>query len=171
MISTGTTWGLSGPTFLWLYAGLAVVVAVAIRWQWQRALGTTPRTESAELDPYRLAMLNGGPQLAITAAVAKLHDIGTLRSDAETRRPVVAQPPRGNADPLERAVVEAVERDPRITISALRRALAESEPVAALEGKLTSVGLLMEPAVRARLRLLRLAAVAVVVAGIARIWA
>ncbi len=171
MIGTQTTWGLTGPTFLWMYGALCVAVAAAIAWQWRQALGSKPGVESAQLDAYRLAMLNGGPQLAITAAATTLHTAGVLRDGDRPRTLVVDGRLDRDADELERAVFDVVWREPEIKTSALRRELERSEPVAGLASRLADVGLLMKPEVIARLRRLWVPGVALVVLGAARVWA
>ena len=171
MIGTGTTWGLTGPAFLWLYAGLCVAVALAIRWHWQRTLGPRPHAESAELDAYRLAMLNGGPQLAITAAATRLHTDGVLCDGDEPRTLVLNGRLHSNADELEWAVFDAVQREPNIRTAALRRELEDSEPVKRLTARLADAGLLVKPGVATKLRRLWLLGTALGVLGAARIWA
>jgi uncharacterized protein (TIGR04222 family) len=171
MIGTHTTWGISGPTFLWLYAGLCVAAAVAIRWRWQQALGPKPIAESAELDAYRLATINGGPQLAITAAATRLHKSGVL-SEGDSKRTLVTDGRLDwKADDLEQAVFDAVEREPQIKTSALRRQLVDSPAAKNLVSRLTDVGLLLKPDVIAGLRRLSFGGVALVALGAARIWA
>ncbi|MGH2841484.1 MAG: TIGR04222 domain-containing membrane protein, partial [Solirubrobacteraceae bacterium] len=154
-----------------MYVGLCVAVAVAVRWQWQRALGPNPRAESVELDVYRLAMLNGGPQLTITAAAARLHRSGLLREGDEPRTLVVDGPLDADATDIERAVFDAVQRQPHIRSAELRRELADSEPVAQLASRLGDVGLLLKPETIARMRRLWLLAVPLLVLGAARLWA
>lgn len=171
MIGTGTTWGLSGPTFLWLYAGLCALAAVTVRRQWQRALGPRPSSESAELDAYRLAIVNGGPQLAITAAAARLHDTGVLREGDTPHTLVVDGRLDRDADDLERAVFEAVQREPGIETSQLRRELRESAPIEHLTTRLTQVGLLLKPEVITSLSRLKFVGVALFLLGGARVWA
>jgi uncharacterized protein (TIGR04222 family) len=170
MIGTGTTWGLTGAEFLWLYAALSVVVAVTIRWKWQQALGPRPHADNAVVDAYRVAMLNGGPQLAITAAATRLHKDGVLRDGEGSRTLVVDGRIESNADTLEWAVVQAVEREPNIKTSVLRRELEQSEPVKRLVTRLADVGLLVKPEVSAKLRRLWLWGAALVAFGAIRIW-
>lgn len=170
MIATGTTWGLSGPTFLWLYGGLCGAIAATIYWQWQRALGPKPTSETADLDAYRLAMLNGGPQLAITAAAMRLHKDGVLGDGDDSRTLVVSGRLDADADELERAVFDAVEDEPQIETATLRRELSDCEPVKRLQSRLTNVGLLIKPEVVSRLRRLTLLAAALVALGGARLW-
>jgi len=171
MLGTGTTWGLTGPAFLWLYAGLCVAVGLAIRWHWQRTLGPRPHADSAELDAYRLAMLNGGPQLAITAAATRLHTDGVLCDGDDPRTLVLNGRLHSNADELEWAVFDAVQREPNIRTAALRRELEESEPVKRLASRLADSGLLLKPEIGSKLRRLWLLGAALVSLGGARIWA
>ena len=72
MIPTGDTWGISGPTFLLAYLVLAVAVGVAVV-RTRRALADVSAERPAsrmEERPYDVAYLNGGAQLAVTAALA-----------------------------------------------------------------------------------------------------
>ena len=73
------------------------------------------------LDPYEIAVLNGGPQLAITIAAAELHRRAELvrsgRQILANRRP---EPVRGNGGDLEQEVFEAVERNPGTSPHQLR---------------------------------------------------
>jgi uncharacterized protein (TIGR04222 family) len=152
MLSSATTWGIDGPAFLWLYAGLAAVAGLIARWQWWAAMGPQGRTEHAELDPTRLALLNGGPQLAITTVAASLHQDGVLRA-GEKRGTLVADGKLdSDVDELERAVFEAVLREPGITTAALRRQLQDTDAVTTLTTGLTDVGLLIKPDTIKRLR-------------------
>jgi len=171
MLSTATTWGIDGPTFLWGYAGLMAVAGLVAGWQWQKATGPQGRTEHAELDPTRLALLNGGPQLAITTVAANLHQEGVLRA-GEKRGTLVAEGKLGpDAGDLERAVFEAVTRDPGIKVAALRRELQSSDAVKTLTTRLTDVGLVIKPGTIKRLRRLWLLGLALVAFGGFRIAA
>ena len=152
MLSSATTWGIDGPAFLWGYAGLAAVVGLVAGWQWRQALGPQGRAEHAELDPIRLALLNGGPQLAITTVAATLHRDGALRA-GEKRGTLVADGTLGaDAGELERGVLEEVLRSPEIKVAALRRRLQSSDAVTTSITRLTEVGLLIEPGLIRRLR-------------------
>jgi uncharacterized protein (TIGR04222 family) len=75
----GPTWGISGPTFLWLYAAAFLATACVV-WLRRKSLlnAQEGRAPSGTPDVYELAMLNGGPPLAITIATAKLHRLGAL---------------------------------------------------------------------------------------------
>jgi len=67
----GGTWGISGPTFLALYALLAALVAAW--WLWTRGQARTARSvkrQPVDLTryPQDVAYLNGGASLAIFSA-------------------------------------------------------------------------------------------------------
>lgn len=172
MFSSATTWGISGPTFLWIYAGLTATAALLAGLRWRQALGPrTGDTEHAELDQTRLARLNGGPQLAVTTVAVKLHQDGVLRAGEKPGTLVAAGRLAPGADALESAVLQAVERTPGIKTSALRRDLSDSEAVTSLTARLADAGLLMKHETIARLRRLSLLGVGLVVLGAARIEA
>src|SRR5262249_58560016 len=69
VVASGATWGISGPGFLGLYAGLVllVMVGVAVR---RRGLRPVVPTGPVWLHPYEVAYLNGGaPGAAQTVLV------------------------------------------------------------------------------------------------------
>jgi len=74
------TWGIGGPTFLLAYLVLAVAVIVAAVLT-QRSLADVSAERSATRlheRPYDVAYLNGGAQLAVTAALSAMHRAGTI---------------------------------------------------------------------------------------------
>jgi uncharacterized protein (TIGR04222 family) len=76
------TWGIAGTDFLWGYGALCVVALATIGWLSLSMRGPRATTDAgvpAEPDLYALAMLSGGPQLAITSAATQLHRDGHLR--------------------------------------------------------------------------------------------
>jgi uncharacterized protein (TIGR04222 family) len=173
MKSIATTWGITETQFLWFYAGLCAVVAAAIARQWHRALGA--RTHSKDPTPnlgiYKVAMLNGGAQLAISTALTKLYRDGVVRAGVQSGTHVVDGELPADADRLERAVFETVRHDQGISTEALRAELAESEPIRWLSTELTEVGLLVEEGTARRLRWLWLWAALVALLGAARVVA
>ncbi len=74
LAAEGDTWGISGPTFVVIYlllAGSLLAVAVLAR----RAVPTEPGRQPAagwDADPERVAYLNNGPTLALTAALTRI---------------------------------------------------------------------------------------------------
>ena len=165
------TWGISGTSFLWLYVGLALVTALAI-WLLRRGLlnagAGTP--SPAALDVYELALLNGGPVLAITTAAAKLHNEGALGSRAGSKTIFAVARPAAATD-LEHEVYSAVERTNGISGRILRRQLEDCATIRAMASRLTDAGLLLEDGRRALVNSLWLLAVPLVLLGIARVIA
>jgi uncharacterized protein (TIGR04222 family) len=173
MTRIATTWGISGPQFLWFYAGLCTVVSATIWRVRRRVLGAPQRSNdpTPDIGLYKLAMLNGGPQLAITTAATKLHQQGVLAAGIEPRTHVVAGSLDPDAEPLERAVLESVRREPAISTELLRLELADSEPIERLASKLRAAGLLLEDDAARRLRRLWLWGAVLALLGVARLVA
>lgn len=144
--TTAATLAISGPRFLWGYGVLCVVAAIAIWRRRRRALGPAERSRDPlpSLGVYQLAMLSDGPRLAITSAAAQLRRDGLLEVDASSGRLTATGAVDSPVDPLERAVFDAVRRDPAITAHALRAEVAESDPVRSMTARLTDVGLLLD---------------------------
>jgi uncharacterized protein (TIGR04222 family) len=167
------TWGISNASFLWFY-GIACLLTLGGIWRRRRSLlnagDCSARPE--RLDAYDLAMLNGGPQLVITIAAAKLHRIGSLAHGTSGRAVEVRQRP-GDADDraaaLEREVYEAVLRNPGVCARSLRKELEACAPIQQLACALTQSGLLLDERTRARINRLWLWILPVPALGIARV--
>jgi uncharacterized protein (TIGR04222 family) len=169
------TWGISGTSFLWSYAILCVLTAGGI---WLRRTSLLNARDGAVpgdgLDAHELAMLNGGPQLAVTVAATKLHRSGALATAASgTVTGPAGRPARGDDDvgELELEVYDAVERNPGISSRALWRELEDRPPVQRMVSRLTDCGLLLDDATRRRINWLWLWALPVLALGIARLTA
>ncbi|HEY0344181.1 MAG TPA: TIGR04222 domain-containing membrane protein [Solirubrobacteraceae bacterium] len=173
MIRIATTWGISDPQFLWFYAGLCAVASATIWRVRRRILGAPQRSTdpTPDIDLYKLALLNGGPQLAVTTAATKLHQDGVLAEGIAPRTHVVAGSLDPEAEPLERAVFESVRREPAISTELLRLELADSEPIERLASELRSAGLLLEDDAARRLRRLWLFGAVLALLGVARVVA
>ncbi|WP_300014617.1 hypothetical protein [Pseudonocardia sp.] len=121
----GDTWGISGPSILGSYlllAALLLAAAVIAR----RAARKAPGSRSVagwDADPYRVAYLHEGPDLALTAALGALRAEGVLsaggRSVAAARqRALVAAlvaggPVPSGLDPVRFAAAERALRAKR----------------------------------------------------------
>ncbi|HUR85335.1 MAG TPA: TIGR04222 domain-containing membrane protein [Solirubrobacteraceae bacterium] len=145
MSQIATTWGISGAQFLSFYG---VLCAIAALWIWtvrRGAFGAASRTSdpTPDLGLYKMAMLSGGPQLAITTAATQLHHEGVLAEGDDPRTHVIAAALQPGADRLERAVYDTVHGDPGISTAGLRAELAEGDPIRWLSSELRDVGLLM----------------------------
>jgi uncharacterized protein (TIGR04222 family) len=168
-------WGVSNTTFLWCYGVLCALILAGI-WLRRRSLlnvrdgGERPRG----CDAYELAMLNGGPQLAITIAAAELHRVGSLACESSGRLVKVRQRPdraAGGTGRLEDEVFDAVLRNPGVCARALRRELDGCAPIRRIASTLTRAGLLLDDRRRARINRLWLWTLPLLVCGIARVTA
>jgi uncharacterized protein (TIGR04222 family) len=170
MIATGTTWGISGPMFLLVYAVVAVAVTAAVV-RARRALTAPPveRPVARLADrPYDVAYLNGGADLALCAALSAMHRRQTV---ATSGRGVVvaAGRPEPGTDELERAAHHAA------VLPVPRRRLADAAAVASaldrIEARLVGGGLLLSRQQRGRMRATGGWTLAVAALGVARIVA
>lgn len=170
MLTTATTWAVTSAQFLTGYGLLCLAAAAGIWWKWDRAFGRPARGAEPppELDVYELALLAGGPQLAITSALAQLHgdDLLRIRRREGTLKVSGERPP---AQPLERAIYHAVRRQPGVGIEALRRELKDGQELEAMSARLVRDGLLPDGEQTAWSRRLWAVGALLVVLGIARI--
>jgi uncharacterized protein (TIGR04222 family) len=96
-----------------------------------------------DLGLYELATLGDGPDLAITSAASQLHRDGLLRAGpVERTLEAVGELPQ-DADPVERAVFEAVRAEPGISAEAMRSRVQDSDAVRSMTAELTGDGLLI----------------------------
>ena len=160
------SYALIGSTELYAVLCIAVVAGIWLRRRLLLGAGDSAPLPD-DLGAYELAMLNGGPQLAITIAAAQLHRAAALvrsgRQIVASRRPATAA---GNGGDLEHEVFEAVERNPGTSPRQLRRRLAGSPAIARIEADLTSAGLLLDAARRRQIRWLWLWAVPALALGV-----
>ena len=170
MVPTGDTWGISGPQFLLVYVVLAVAVTVAVV-RMRRALAGVPADRpTGRLDdrPYDVAYLNGGPELALCAALSAMHRSETIAT-AGKGTVVAAARPDARADELERAVHHAA------VVPVPRRHLAAAGAVASalhrIESRLVGAGLLLAPERRTRIRATAGWTLALAAVGVARVVA
>ena len=98
------TWDISGPQFLAIYAAL-LVIATALAVGARRVLGRRGASEGCdELDPYETAYLNGGEDLAVTAALATLRRDRHVASTGPGRVKLGRAALDERAEPLEHAI-------------------------------------------------------------------
>jgi uncharacterized protein (TIGR04222 family) len=161
---------LPGPSFLAFFAALIVVTLVAtVLLRRRLETGPIPRVDLA--DPYLLALLRGGRDEAVLAALAVLIDRRLLAIDGKD----IAAGDRyasaaGLANELEKDLCARVAGGPQ-PIYALVAAGALSDPVVALERRLAEADLLPSAAtVERRERLLWIAGGLVVVVAVIKLW-
>jgi uncharacterized protein (TIGR04222 family) len=168
-------WGIGNTTFLWCYGVLCALTLAGI-WLRRRSLsgvrGGTVRRRSC--DAYELAMLNGGPQLAITIAAAELYRVGSLARGSSGKLVKVGQRSDGVADgtgELEDEVFAAVLRNPGASARTLRKELDGCAAIRRIASTLTEAGLLLDDRRRAQVDRLWLWTLPLLVPGIARLTA
>jgi uncharacterized protein (TIGR04222 family) len=144
VISAANTWGISGSGFLWIYGGLCALSTLGL-WAWRRDLLAPQGAAPSHRPPgtYELAILNRGPELAVTAAAARLRDAHVLEPGQRRHTLQVSGKPSRGADRLEREVFEAVVRRPGITIRRLRRDVSAGPAATALTRRVVDDGLLL----------------------------
>src|SRR5262245_45526119 len=78
--AVNNTWGISGPQFLLIYAGLLVLAGLVVvlgRWVLAKPEVNQP-VDPTRLDPYELAVVSGGERLAVTTAIVQLSKAGAV---------------------------------------------------------------------------------------------
>jgi hypothetical protein len=149
------TWGISGPRFLAVYAVLlALTVLVAVIDRRRRTGGPVRVDPGMPLDAYEVAVLNGGEQLAATAAVANLRKVGALRVDGDAVEPAGPLPP--GAHPVERAVYDSVLRGGRRRAAFVPVLARNVRELGEIRGRLVQLGLLWDRGRARRMRALLL---------------
>jgi uncharacterized protein (TIGR04222 family) len=140
-------WGLSGPTFLWLYgAGLIVALALAfgVRAQARRPRLTEP---PPTLDLEAIAFLAGGTRRVFELAIARLLDSGAVRANrGGTIRAVQGAT---TADRIGTAVLDALGRR-SINVNKLMRSVRVPRQVEQLGDWLAARRLVLTPTEAAR---------------------
>ncbi len=170
MIPSGDTWGISGPTFLLAYVVLAVAVVVAVVRTRGALADVAAERPAGRLDerPYDVAYLNGGAELAVTAALSAMSRTGTI-STAGRGVVVAAARPESRADELERAVHHAASSPvPRHRLAAVG---AVASALHRIEQRLIAAGLVLSAQRRQRIRLLGGWVLLVAAFGVVRIMA
>lgn len=149
---TGDTWGIPGQTFLVLYVvALVLVSGIVLRRRRTIAQGDPRGARTLDSRPEDVAYLNGGPELAVYAALSAMHVDGSLVTSGRTTGQVRAgRVPGHGASALQRAIHRAAQR---LTPG---RMLGTHEPVrtelARAAQRLETAGLLLSPADRVRYR-------------------
>lgn len=159
-MATSHIWGMSSTTFMWAYVVLSALALAGV-WLRRRSLldGGAQTASPRPFDAYELAMLNGGPQLAMTIAAANLHRAGALTGGAKRTTMEVRQRPDRDADgigELEEELFDAVQRNPGMPARTLRDEIAQCAPIRRVAATLTADGLLLDESRRRQLRRLAL---------------
>lgn len=147
--ASGDTWGISGPTFLRYYIAAAILVVAIAVYHRIRLLTAPGHTTVDPLGAQQVAYLNGGPQLAVHAALGGLRGSGAVGVRPDRRLTTGGAPPSG-LTPLDQAVHWAAHQHSRV------RDLPQDERVRTaldqIRDGLEQRGLITDDAQRARAR-------------------
>ncbi|KAB1923241.1 TIGR04222 domain-containing membrane protein [Micromonospora noduli] len=147
--ASGDTWGISGPTFLRYYIAAAILVVAIAAYHRIRVLTAPAHNTQDPLGPQQVAYLNGGPQLAVHAALGGLRGSGAVGVRPDRRLTTGGTPPTG-LTPLDQAIHWAAHQHSRV------RDLPQDERVRSaldqIRNGLEQRGLLTDDAQRARAR-------------------
>ncbi|MGC4772463.1 TIGR04222 domain-containing membrane protein [Micromonospora sp. DT44] len=166
--ASGDTWGVPGPTFLRLYLVAAVVlVTIAVLHRVRLGTGAEP-VVAKSLGPPEVAYLNGGPALAVHAALGGLRRRGAIDVGPD-RRLLTTGPTPSRLTQLEQAIHGAAHQGVRA------RDLGQDQRVAAvldqLGASLEGRGLRVSQAQQASARQWRILLAALLVFGVVRLFA
>lgn len=166
------TWGISGPAFLAIYAGL-LAAAWLIVWVASRRVGARadPDAATRDLPPLEMAMLNGGPALVTAVAATSLRTAGVIGPGAGNNTLAVLRPLEGEAEPIERHLYDLVAGNPGTSAVRLSPKHAKGPAMRALEKRMRYHGLLPNDRELARLRLVVVVPGGLLVLGLARLVA
>lgn len=165
-MTSGDTWGISGPAFLVAYLLLAAAVWVAAT-RARRALADSRASGTTPTGPHDLAYLNGGADLAVTSALAAMHLTGTV-APSKGLIHAVGRPAPG-ADALERAVHFTTGSPVTRARLPLHRSVRTA--LDAMDERLVAHGLLLSDVQRGRIRAVGWWMVAVAGLGLVRLLA
>lgn len=166
LAAQGDTWGIPGPSFLIVYLGAVIAVAILAALH-RRILYAGDRGSHVErLGPQQVAYLNGGDRLAVYAALGGLRSAGAIAGGPD-KTLNQAGPLPADATPLDSAIYNAAGRRIRS-----RDITGDQWVVAALRQlreDLEAQGLAVPPARVTTARLWVLAGGALVLLGLARL--
>jgi uncharacterized protein (TIGR04222 family) len=160
-------WGISGPTFLWLYV-IGLILAVIIAGIGRRRIRRTTDPQSGVmLGVDELAYLAGGPIRTVEAAIAGLIERGALRPSRRRRVQATGKPAQ---TPVEAAVLATVTRPGNWSVARITHRVADQPVVADIYHRLLARNLLIARAATFP-RLLKVASPLFILAaiGIARL--
>jgi len=149
LAATGDTWGISGPTFLGLYAALAVgaVIATVLA---RRSLVRSPASAVRLNNPDDVAYLHAGAELTVLTALSAMYVAGRISSASGRQRVQAVGAPGPDAGELQRAIhLSAQEPVPR---GKLPDAPPVTDALRHIERRLIDAGLLVSAEQRKRIR-------------------
>jgi uncharacterized protein (TIGR04222 family) len=107
--AAGDTWGISGPTFLWIFLLLGVVIVIGTLVNRQRVQRGPLHVRANAVTGQEAAYLNGGPRLAVYASLGALRTAGAIGVSDDGVLAQTGTLPAGST-PLDVAVYQAADR-------------------------------------------------------------
>ncbi|MEV6013204.1 TIGR04222 domain-containing membrane protein [Streptomyces sp. NPDC051976] len=160
-------WGLSGPQFLGVYAGVCVLSIVLVKVIWVAVRRSAGPAVPVTADVYTLALLSGGSARVVDTAVQALVESGQLRV---SRDHVITVCGTGiPEEPVQRAVLACVGRVKSTNLTGVRRLSAAADPVTRISRAAAEQGLLLSPGRRRKARAAMVLPAAVFGMGVARL--
>ena len=168
---TGETWGVSASAFLTAYLLLALVVTALTLWYRSRVVAGDPAgVRTVDGRPEDVAYLNGGPALAVYAALSAMHVDGTvLTSDRTPGQVRAGGPVTRSATGLQRAIHRSAHR--LIPCRSLGTHAAVAAELHRIARRLEVAGLVLGAPGRDRLRSAAVAPGLVAALGLVRVLA
>lgn len=166
--AAGDTWGISGPTFLWVFSLLGVVFAAGTLVHRQRVLRGPAHVRPNAITGQEAAYLNGGPRLAVYASLGALRTAGAIGVSDDGVLAQTGALPAGST-PLDVAVYHAADR--RIRPRALLADRWVGDAVGSLRADLERSGLALPAEARRSARSGALVLLALLAFGVARLVA
>ncbi|GAA0804228.1 TIGR04222 domain-containing membrane protein [Spirilliplanes yamanashiensis] len=169
LAATGDTWGIPGPTFITGYLVAAALLVVLATLHRTVLLGGGRDAFTAPMGPQQAAYLNGGPRLALYAALAGLRVSGAIGSEAHTGALTTTGPRPLGLTPLDNAVYDAAHR--RVRTRDLGADPGVRSALDGLRAGLESAGWALTDGQRGTIRLWGVAALFLVGVGFLRLMA
>lgn len=143
-IGTTTIWSIASAHVAWAYGGLCATAALGGWLQWRGTAGSRRRSKDPlpDLGAYKLAMLRGGPLLAITTVATQLRQDGLIAlgpGDCTLR--AIAGPAQAH-EPLERELLAALGDRAAMTSRELYEQLVHGNAIRVMTTELTGAALL-----------------------------
>src|SRR5262245_15701266 len=109
----GDTWGIEGPTFIWLYLGAAALILAGTAVHRLRLYAGDPAVRLRELDAEAVGYLTGGARRAVYTSLGKLSGAAAVKAGRDgVLTATGALCPE--ATPLDTAIYNAASQHKRI---------------------------------------------------------
>lgn len=162
------TWGIPGPTFLWLFLAASAITVIASLIHRARVFAGPAQVSVDHLHPQQLAYLNGGRQLAVYSSLTWLRQQQLVETGETGKLNRLGGVPAG-ATALDAAVLHAAGSGLRASQLTTERSVAAA--LDALQEELRRAGLALEPDAQRRARTGAKVLAALFLLGLFRVFA